>query len=279
MGHRTPGSSQCQYWGELGCPTPLGDPTLQPGTPERGSAKLLLLSGRGRKGTGCWATLLLPPGNTGPLPHSCPTRLGPAAFPFFPSLPLPQEDTSSGHSTVQPPRPAEPSSTSRQPGQRNGCHCQHQSEGLQHVKLSPGEAEQAWGQAGLTLQEPRVAPAITIAEYQGADAALEALPLPGPALPLRAWGVRDHRDEDMRWSRDVHGQPGGTDPGLSPLEKRMMEAQREGLARGWSDAHRGLGQEWVPLVAAPGESSTDTVSSSDPLPGGSILRRWVGQGR
>lgn len=212
MGHRTPGSSQCQYWGELGYPTPLGDPTLQPGTPERGSAKLLLLSGRGRKGTGCWATLLLPPGNTGPLPHSCPTRLGPAAFPFFPLLPLPQEDTSSGHSTVQPPRPAEPSSTSRQPRQRNGCHCQHQSEGLQHVKLSPGGAEQAWGQAGLTLQEPHVAPAITTAEYQGGDAALKALPLPGPAPSLGAWGARDHRDEDMRWSRDVHGQPGGNRP-------------------------------------------------------------------
>lgn len=69
---------------------------------------------------------------------------------------------------------------------------------MEPVKLSPGGAEQAWGQAGLTLQEPCVAPAITIAEYQGADTALEALPLPGPAPPLRAWGVRDHRDEDMR---------------------------------------------------------------------------------
>lgn len=82
VGHQTPGSSQCQYWGELGGSTPLEDPMLQPGTPERGSAKLLLLSGRGRKGTGCWAILLLPQGNTGPPPHSCPTRLGLPRFPF-----------------------------------------------------------------------------------------------------------------------------------------------------------------------------------------------------
>lgn len=34
MGHQTPGSSQCQYWGELGCPTPLEDPMLQPGDPK-----------------------------------------------------------------------------------------------------------------------------------------------------------------------------------------------------------------------------------------------------
>lgn len=60
MGHQTPGSSQCQYWGELGCPTPLEDPMLQPGTPKRGSAKLLLPSGRGGKGARCWAILLLP---------------------------------------------------------------------------------------------------------------------------------------------------------------------------------------------------------------------------
>lgn len=56
-----------------------------------------------------------------------------------------------GHSTVQPPRLAEPSGTSQQLRQRNGCYCQHQSEELQHVELSPGGA---WEQAGLTLQEP-----------------------------------------------------------------------------------------------------------------------------
>lgn len=83
------------------------------------------------------------------LPH----KAGPPQVPL-PSLALPQEDTSAGHSAVQPPWLAEPSGTSQQLGQRNGCHCQHQSEGLQHVQLSPGGAEQAWGQAGLTLQEP-----------------------------------------------------------------------------------------------------------------------------
>lgn len=85
MGHQTPGSSQCQYWGELGYPTPLGDPTLQPRTPERGSAKLLLLSGRGRKGMGCWPTLLLPPGNTGTPTPFLSHRAGPRRIPL-PSL-------------------------------------------------------------------------------------------------------------------------------------------------------------------------------------------------
>lgn len=147
----------------------------------------------------------------GPPPHSFPTRLGPPQVPLL-SLALPQEDTSTGHSTVQPPRLAEPSGTGQQLRQRNGCHCQHQSEGLQHMELSPGGAQQAWGQAGLTLQEPRVALAITTAKYEGGDTALDALPLPGHTLFFRAWGARDRRDEDMRWNRDVHGQPAGNRP-------------------------------------------------------------------
>lgn len=183
MGHQTPGSSQCQDWGELGCSAPLGDPMLQPWTPERGSAKLLLLSGRGRKGTGCWAIHGTP---TPLLPH----KAGSPQVPL-PSLALPQEDTSAGHSKVQLPRLTQPSGTSQKLRQRNGCHCQHQSEGPQHVELSPGGAQQAWGQAGLTLQEPRVALAITTAKYQGGDTALDALPLPGHVLPSRARGARD----------------------------------------------------------------------------------------
>lgn len=139
------------------------------------------------------------------LPH----KAGPPQVPL-PSLALPQEDTSAGHGTVQLPRLTQPSGTSWQLGQGNGCHCQHRSEGLQHVELSPGGAQQAGGQAGLTLQEPRVALAITTAKYQGGDTALDAFPLPGHVLSLR--GARDRRDEDMRWSRDVHGQPAGNRP-------------------------------------------------------------------
>lgn len=208
MGHQTPGSSQCQYWGKLGCSTPLGDTMLQPGTPECGSAKLLLLSGRGRKGTGCWAIHGTP---TPLLPH----KTGPPHVPL-PSLALPQVDTSAGHSKVQLPQLTQPSGTSWQLRHRNGCHCQHQSEGLQHVELSPGGAQQAWGQAGLTLQEPHVALAITTAKYQGRDTALAALPLPGHVLSLRAWGARGRRDEDVRWSRDAHGQPAGNRTRLFP---------------------------------------------------------------
>lgn len=100
--HRTPGSSQRQNWGELRCPTPLGDLKLQPGTPERGSAKLLLLL-RGREGMlGPTPAATRKHGTLTPfLPHTAEPLHVP-----LPSLPLPQEDTSTGQSTVQPPRPA-----------------------------------------------------------------------------------------------------------------------------------------------------------------------------
>lgn len=116
-----------------------------------------------------------------------------------------------------------------------------------------------------------------MAEHRGGDAALNALPSPGHALSQRGSRLGEHGDEEEGWSGDVRGQPGGTTAqGLSPQEKQMMEARREGLAWGWLRARCRLGQARVPLAT----SSLGVIYGRSgilrsPSPGGSVLRRWV----
>lgn len=161
-------------------------------------------------------------------------------------------------------------------------HRERQGEELLHREPSPGEQSRSPALETRLGPTPRshggTAPCELLARRM--DAALGARPLPGHAPSQRGVTARGHGDEAVGWSGDIREQPEGMAQGLSPWEKWMMEAWREGLAWGWLHALHGLSQERVPLATgSPGVIYGCGGVLQSPSPAGSVLQRRVGRCR
>lgn len=141
-----------------------------------------------------------------------------------------------------------------------------------------------WRQAGADPAEPRRhsplrAPGTTGGCCPRHPSLAGTRSVPEPSVPV-GLTARGHGDEAMGWSGDIREQPEGTAQSLSPWEKWMMEAWREGLAWGWLHALRGLSQERVPLATgSPGVIYGCGGVLQSPSLASSILRRRVGRCR